>query len=344
MSNFLIVIADEDENYLMPLELKFVEELENKADIVIITDRNYLRDFFSVPKKIDILIINKSLYSDIFKKHDIENIFILTEDEAENDNEIYKYTSVKEIFDFVIGNVKTNTQDLVAERNNTKVILVYSPIGGSGKTTLSVAISGIISRRKRKVLFISTENLQSYGCLISCNKHMPKSFEKSLLNEDFDIVDKLKDCVEVSGFHYLPPIKQAISVTGITLEKYINLIGKLKEAKVYDYIVVDSTSILDQQKCMLMSLADKVVIVANQDRMAVKKMDILLDNIDCSDNDKFVFICNKYDKTRKNHLMDNTMKNNCIVKQYVDILEESSVNLDKVMENEKLQSFVYSII
>jgi len=35
MSNFLIVIADEDENYLMPLELKFVEELENKADIVI---------------------------------------------------------------------------------------------------------------------------------------------------------------------------------------------------------------------------------------------------------------------------------------------------------------------
>ena len=344
MSNFLIVIADEDENYLMPLELKFVEELENKADIVIITDRDYLREFFSAPKKIDILIINKSLYSDAFNKHDIENIFILTEDEAENDNEIYKYTSVKDIFDFVMGNVKTDTENLISGKNRTKTILVYSPVGGSGKTTLSVAISGIISKRKKKVLFISTENIQSFGYLISCSTYMSKSFVRSLLNEDSDIVDKLKDCVEVSGFHYLPPIKQAIAVLGITLEKYINLIEKLKEANIYDYIVIDSTSILDQKTCMLMSIADKVVIVANQDRIAVKKIDMMLDNIDCSDSNKFVFICNKYNKSMENHLMNSTMKNSCIVKQYIDCLEEKMFGLDKVMENEKLINFVYSII
>jgi len=162
VKNLFIVIADEDEEYLTPLELKFIEELDDKAEIEVITTRDYLQSFFSTPRKVDILIINKSLYSDIFSKHDIENIFILTEEESDKENEIYKYTSVKDIYNFVSGSVKTNTQELAAVKEGTKAILVYSPIGGSGKTALSLGISGIISKYRKKVLYISTESIQSF--------------------------------------------------------------------------------------------------------------------------------------------------------------------------------------
>lgn len=344
MNNLVVVIADEDEQYLMPIELKFIEEFEDKAEIIMITTRDYLQEYFSVPKKIDILIVNKSLCLDTFSKHDIENVFILTENEAENDHEIYKYTSVRDIYNYVIGNLKSNTQDFVTRKESTKLILVYSPVGGSGKTTIATGISDIISKQKKTVLFISTENLQSFGYLLGCNNWLSKNFIKSLLNKDFDIIDKLKTAIEVAEFHYLPPIQQAISVAGITLEKYIYLINKLKELNIYDYIIVDSTSELNVEKCSLMSVANKVVIVTNQDKMSVTKTDALLENIDCSDNNKFAFVCNKYNKMRENHLMDNTMKNSCIVKQYIGLLEEKEITLEKIVDIEELQNFTYSII
>ena len=180
--------------------------------------------------------------------------------------------------------------------------------------------------------------------MLKTGDYLSRSFERSLINKDFDIVDKLRNCVKTEIFSYLPPVQQAVPIAGISLDSYAYLINKIKEAKIYDYIVIDSTSELDTGKCMLMNAADRVVIVANQDEMAVMKIDALLDNIDCSDNNKFLFICNKYRKTEENHLMDNTMKNRCIVKQYVGYIDLNGLTLDKVMENEELQNFVYGII
>ena len=244
----------------------------------------------------------------------------------------------------MFGSVKADTQELAAAKEGTKVILVYSPVGGSGKTALSLGISGIISKYRKKVLYISTETLQSFRWMLKCDGYLSRSFERSLINKDFDIVDKFRSCVKTGIFSYLPPVQQAVPIAGISLDSYIHLINKIKEAKLYDYVVIDSSSELDTGKCLLMNAADKVVIVANQDEMAVMKIDALLDNIDCSDNNKFLFICNKYRKTEENHLMDNTMKNRCIVKQYVGYMDPDSFTLDRIMENEELQNFVYGII
>ena len=344
MSDLLVVIADEDESYLMPLELKFVEELQDKAEIVVITTDDYLQSFFSKPKKIDILIINKSFYSHSFDKHDIENIFILVEEESKEHNEIYKYTSVTDIYDYVVRNLKAGTMDLVEESKSSKCILIYSPVGGSGKTTLAMGISGIISNYKKKVLYISTESIQSFGHLIDSTDYLPRSFKRSLINKDFHIVDKMMNLVKIREFDYLPPINQATSIEGIGLNQYNYLINKLKELNIYDYIIIDSTSELDTEKSALMGIADKVVIVTNQNRMAVSKIDILLENIDCSDGNKFIFICNKYDKTKENYLMTNIMKNTCVVKQYIRYIDEEKLILDNIIRNEELQGFVYSII
>ena len=40
MSKVVVVLADTDEKYLMPLELKFIEEFKDNADISVITGRD----------------------------------------------------------------------------------------------------------------------------------------------------------------------------------------------------------------------------------------------------------------------------------------------------------------
>ena len=46
-----IIIADTDVNYILSLQLKFVEEFFEKIDLEIITDRNYFENMFESHKE-----------------------------------------------------------------------------------------------------------------------------------------------------------------------------------------------------------------------------------------------------------------------------------------------------
>ena len=41
-----VIIADEDESYIVPLQFKFVTDFFNKIDLEVITDRAYFDDYF----------------------------------------------------------------------------------------------------------------------------------------------------------------------------------------------------------------------------------------------------------------------------------------------------------
>lgn len=344
MSKMTIVIAEEDVNYLSPLEIKFVEELGDLADIVTITDKEYLAEYFSIPRKIDVLLINKELYSDSFVKHDIESVFILNEDESSGgENEIYKYTSVKDIYDVVIGNVRLD-EKTTQEKKHTEIIMTYSPIGGAGTTTFSLVFARAIAKKNKNVLFLSSENIQSAAAYINSERTMTKGLEKSISTMSDDLLQKLsEESFVIDGVVYVPPIKQATTVLGIKDDHFISLLKRLKKQNKYDYIVLDSDSDLSPEKCTMMALADKVAIIVTQDLVAVKKLDIFLENIDCSNLEKFMFVCNKYRSSRENNLTNQTMKNNCIIKQYIEYCYDN-INLNEIAQNDAIQNFVYSLL
>ena len=99
-----IIIADTDINYIIPLQLNFVEDFFEKVDLEIITEPEYFESLFSTPQKADILIVSDELYSQDMQRHNISHIFVMDEQYEEdqtadlNINHIFKYTSIKEIF------------------------------------------------------------------------------------------------------------------------------------------------------------------------------------------------------------------------------------------------------
>ena len=68
MAEISIVIASLDQKYLSSLELSFTKKVASNVSLEIITDYQYLLEFFSIPQKIDCLIIDEDLYSETIDK------------------------------------------------------------------------------------------------------------------------------------------------------------------------------------------------------------------------------------------------------------------------------------
>ncbi|MDO5603009.1 MAG: hypothetical protein Q4G07_09600, partial [Oscillospiraceae bacterium] len=130
-----VILADMDEQYLAPLEIKFLEELGDAIELEVITDPAYFREYFSQPQNADVLVVDEKLYTRDLQKHNISNVFVMTEqmDEGSTDDlsitKIFKYTSIKEIYSQIVsvdsGGLKAETQKF----KETIVVLVYSPTG-----------------------------------------------------------------------------------------------------------------------------------------------------------------------------------------------------------------------
>ena len=54
-----IIIADTDLNYIIPLQLKFVEEFFDLIDLELITDQDYFSKLFSMSQKASIPLFCK---------------------------------------------------------------------------------------------------------------------------------------------------------------------------------------------------------------------------------------------------------------------------------------------
>ncbi|WP_298847318.1 AAA family ATPase [Clostridium sp.] len=352
MSKLVVVLADTDEKYLMPLELKFIEEFGDKADIEVISDKDYFNSYFSSLKKIDILVIHETLYSSELAKHSIENLFILTETNDVNStqnmsiNKIYKYTSIKEIFNELMSNPSTKALRSFNQKEDTKVVMVYSPSGGSGKTIVSLGISAAIAKCHKHVLYINTETLQRYNFMLKNKEFCPHSFEQRMIQRNEIIIQHLPGAVGVELFDYLLPFKQSISSLNINMEHYKRLIDTIKSEGQYDYIVVDCSSDFTIEKTMMMSYCNKVMIITGQDAVSVSKLDSLLENIDCSDNNKYMFICNRYSGESENNLISNNLNNKCTISEYIEYfdLDYDDFNLEILAMNKHFQKLAYTLI
>lgn len=322
MNKPFVVLADLDANYLVPLEDKLTEELYDQIELEIITDRIYFEEFFSSSRQIDTLIVSDSLFSQDLLKHNITDIFVLTEDNNSgqsigNITNIFKYSSTKEIFNQVLYKNK-EILNVQFSNKETQVIVVTSAIGGSGKTTLSLALSQSLARNHQRVLYISTDVIQSFSYYLENKGSLPNDVVGVLSGTDETLYGALKPYLRNEGITYMPPFGRNILSIGLDFSVYNRIIHAAKNAKEYDYIVVDSDMQFDECKAELIELADKVIVTVLQDSYSVSKTEFLVRNIDCRNTDKFLFVCNKFRRDIDNEYIMSTIGQQFILTEYVD--------------------------
>ena len=290
-----VIIADEDANYIVPLQFKFVTDFFNKIDLEIITDRAYFDDYFSKPQNAEILIVSEELYDSFLQRHNIQNIFVMMEQYDEggtgelNVNQIFKYTSIKEIFNEIIGKSAGALNVAAVEKKETQIILVTSAAGGVGKTTVAMGVAACLVQNYKRVLYIEAASLQSAQYMLENDTPIssPDIYTK-LLNPSDSIYADIKHVIRKEVFSYIPPFKAAIMSVGLSKNIYMDIAVSAKKSGEYDYIVVDTDSVFDEFKADLLNVADKVIFVTKQNRMSVMAVNTLMSNINGVNNEKYL--------------------------------------------------------
>lgn len=201
-----IVIVDENYEYIMPLQLKFMNEFFEKTNLEVITDVQYFDELFSMPQNIDILIISENLYNTQIQRHNINHIFVMKEQNEEeqttelNINKIYKYTSIKEIFNEIVGKSEDILNASGNDERTTQVIVVTSANGGVGKTTVSLGLSSALSNSYKKVLYINVDELNTFQYRLEDKSLMGSTNLYVNLMQNNNVYETIKSQIKNEGF------------------------------------------------------------------------------------------------------------------------------------------------
>lgn len=348
-----VIIADTNYDYIIPLQLKFIEEFYEKIELEIITDKDYYNELFSNPQKADILIVAENLYDLSLQRHDINNIFLMTEQYDEEGhtvnlkvNRIYKYTSVKEI----LNEIKSKSAEVlnlsIDEKKETQIVLVHSANGGVGKTTLSMGMCACLTKNYKRVLYINACRLQFFQRMLENQSSISGSdVYSNLVNPNENTYKDIKHVIRKEFFYYLPPFKAALMSLGLKYSLYAKIIMGAKTSADYDYIIVDTDTSFDEEKVKLYDIADKVIIVTRQNSASVYATNILVSNMNRSNSDKYIFVCNDFDEERDNALISPNMTMRFSVSNYVEHIEHydqlKAVDLSKISSIKKTAFLIF---
>lgn len=305
--------------------MKFIEDFFEKIDLEIISDRDYFDRLFSTPQKAEILIVSEDLYDLSLQKHNIGNVFLMTEQYEEeqtadlNLTRIFKYTSIKEIFNEIQGksastlNVESNT------KQEPQIIVVTSAAGGVGKKTVAMGISACLAKQYKKVLYINASRLQNFQYLLDNNTTIssPDVYSK-LISSSATVYNDIKHVIRKEMFNYLPAFKTSLMSVGIDYSVYEKIALAAKRSGDFDFIIIDAESTFDEYKTKLIDIADKVIIVTNQTFNSVQATNCLITNINGINAEKYIFICNSFNKESYNALIMPELKLKFSVNEYIE--------------------------
>ena len=350
MQNISIVLIDSDTKFMEGLEWKLLQELGDKAEIESITEEEYFYTYFSKPKSIDVLVIHEKQYAECVRKQNINLTFVLQENAAEDQQDtrismLYKYMSLNEMAGVITEKIsrRLNIQSNTDAKRVTRGVLVYSPIGGVGKTTTALGLSAALAKQGKKVLYLNVENVQNFQWYMQDREYAYEELAACIVNEEEHVLSYLKNALGQEEFDYVRPLRQSALAYGISEENYFCFMNRILETNVYDYMIVDVSSELTLCKTRLMAKCYRVVVVLQQDALSVYKTEEFLKNIDYSNEEKMLWICNNYQAGYENRILYSEMLQNCTVAEYVgkEEMNGASIMLEDIRRSNLFQAAAY---
>ena len=179
-----------------------------------------------------------------------------------------------------------------------KIIMFYSPKGGTGVTTLAVNAAVALRNEETRVVIVDA-NLQFGDVAIFLNEQGKNTIlDLAPRADELDpsIVDEVMIKHALSGVQILASPSRPEHGEKVSPDQFTKLLRYLRQ--LYDYIIVDTSSYLNDITLSVLDVAEIVVLVTAQDIPSIKNDRLFLDllltlNIPL---EKVALVMNKYDK------------------------------------------------
>jgi pilus assembly protein CpaE len=181
------------------------------------------------------------------------------------------------------------------------VIVVYSPQGGAGTTTISTNLAAGLMRKGIKVLLIDADlQFGDVGVFLKIQSQSTLAELAPKVNDlDAEFFESVVSTHE-SGLKVLlgPPRPEMADEIEAVPDSVARIIERI--APDYDFIVVDTRCHLDNLLLALMDISAKIVLVASPTLTGIKNTKFVLDLFERMDypTEKTVFVLNKVDDGR----------------------------------------------
>ncbi len=288
-----IVIADPDYGYIKQYEEELLKKYAQRADIRIITQPDYLANYFRVHRVIDVLIIAREFYGPFVKDHDIGYLLVLDQEvslEFGEDGKEYstlmKYTSSDEMFAFIDKALEDSPLEQPeavmphSKGKEVKIISVYSPMGGCGKSLVSVALGRKIKKLEESAIVVGCDDLQSVGIYLENRQPADESLASALKTPNEDTYWEILRNVAQEEVPCILPFEKPLSVLGVGTDELLNLVGLLKSKGDFKYIILDLGTDMGETNRALVSISDLCILITEPNLCACRKLEKLMMNQD----------------------------------------------------------------
>lgn len=180
-----------------------------------------------------------------------------------------------------------------------KIIVIYSPKGGTGCTTIAINLSAALQGEKSNVALVDGSLL--YGDVPVFLNEQPKNsiIDLSIRADDLDpetVAASLTSPKNVD-FKILAPPPSPDLVDRVTGDQLVKLLTLMRQS--FQYIVIDTSSYLSDVVQSALSTSDVIVLITTPEIPSIKNCSQFLNLADMSgiERDRIVFVINRYDKS-----------------------------------------------
>jgi Mrp family chromosome partitioning ATPase len=276
-----IAIADKNTDYLNRISEALNQE--NDLNISMFTNQQVFQNALE-REKFDIVLFDPDISDEVLKFSNVKLAVCLYSDEAINSknyadlDNVSKYQRISNIYKKVISKYAEKagyTRDSKSSQK-TRIIATYSPIGGSGKTIISLAMASKLVEYGEKVLFLSAEQLNSSSAIFpDCEDGITALVNVFSEEVVFDL--KLKGIVKsgMNGISYVEGFKRIIDYRDVTKDEFGKVLESIRNSEIYDMVIVDAGSTIDEITEAIFEKATHIVLVNKPGEFPAMKMSML---------------------------------------------------------------------
>ncbi|MDR2649300.1 MAG: AAA family ATPase [Clostridiales bacterium] len=303
-----ILITDGDASYLENFERFLRNNHSDKFIINTAANSDGVRAFVdNYDRKVDILLISPDAYTDRIKSC-ASVIMILSNGVIPIQLEKYPVIKKYQSGDAIVHSIShayteamPDEFDISQINGDCEIIGVFSPIGGSGKTTVASLLAAHLAAKK-KVLFFSMEQFQYTEYLFSgSSRYNMSDFLYFVHKGDNDLLANLNRMLITDvnlNVNFLNSPLCFVDLNKIECDKWAAFLRALAQFGLFNKVVIDMPSHLNDQILEVLSACNKVITPVLDDQMSVFKLNRLIHDLTQIDNEillnKFIYVLNKY--------------------------------------------------
>ncbi len=309
MEKLSLAIVSRNEDYNKALSMSLVSVYRD-FNIKCFDSEEFIREWVGYTGKglfhetFDMVLWAGEEISDSFVDNIVylcDKLDLIQKDYSNNRFCIYKYSTanaiVASIFDIYTHLTGENSRSV--RKNNVRTFACASCFGGSGCTTLALAISQELCRfHEKRVLYLSMEDVESVGDIFeiapetrNLGEYLYKllSHREKLDQDDEDSIPIIDGYIAKTdyGVEFFAPCKGKNPLRELSTDDIQNFIAALCDCGRYDCIVIDLSGCMTEAGIATMLLVERVCLISKRDQYHSRE-DNYLSQLICSAGEEIV--------------------------------------------------------